>query len=86
MSLLGRPVVDKTGLTGGYNFKLEWTPFRVVPGASNVGARPGAAALPDVSGHSVFGALRSQLGLKLESLKGPVEKLVVVRAKRLSEN
>jgi uncharacterized protein (TIGR03435 family) len=85
-NLLGRPVVDKTGLTGGYNFKLEWTPVRDVHGAkSRVGERP-EMALPDVSVPSIFGPLQSQLGLRLEASKGPVEKLVVIRAERPSEN
>jgi uncharacterized protein (TIGR03435 family) len=74
-NLLGRPVVDKTGLTGGYNFKLEWTPVRRLE-----------TALPDVAVPSIFAPLQSQLGLKLEAEKGLVEKLVVVRAERPSEN
>jgi uncharacterized protein (TIGR03435 family) len=74
-SLVVRPVSDKTGLTGGFNFKLDWSalsPFR-------------GEDVQDVSGHSIFGALQSQLGLRLERSKGPVTKLVVVRAERPSE-
>jgi uncharacterized protein (TIGR03435 family) len=84
--LLGRPVVDKTGLAGGHDFKLEWTPVRDVRGAnSRVGERP-EMALPDVAVPSIFSPLQSQLGLKLEAVKGLVEKFVVVRAERPSEN
>ena len=72
-SLLGRPVVDKTGLTGGFDFNLAWSP-------------PPDVRASDVAGQSIFGALHSQLGLKLEPLKGPVTKLIVVRAERPSEN
>ena len=84
--LLGRPVVDKTELAGGYDFNLEWTPVRDIRGAkSRVGERP-EMALPDVAVPSIFGPLQSQLGLKLEAVKGLVEKFVVVRAERPSEN
>ena len=77
-NVLGRPVANKTGLTGGYNFKLEWSTVR--SGAIDL------AAVSSGSGQSIFGALQSQLGLKLEALKGPVERFVVVRAERPSEN
>jgi uncharacterized protein (TIGR03435 family) len=66
-------------LTGKFNFKLNWSPLR-----NENAAKANLAA--DVSGHSIFGALQSQLGLRLETMKGPVEKLIVVRAERPSEN
>jgi uncharacterized protein (TIGR03435 family) len=59
---LGRPVVDKTGLTDHYDITLTWTPDN--------------SATAD-SGPSIFTAIQEQLGLKLESAKGPVETLVV---------
>lgn len=61
---LGRPVVDKTGLDGVFNFNLDWSP--------EGSAEKAADALP-----SIFIALQEQLGLKLEAQKGPVEVLVV---------
>jgi uncharacterized protein (TIGR03435 family) len=60
---LGRPVVDKTGLAGAFDFTLDWTPDR--------DAQASEAPL------SIFVALEEQLGLKLEAQKGPVEVLVV---------
>jgi len=62
---LGRTVVDKTGLTGSYDFKLEWTP------------EGEASASTDQSGPTIFTALQETMGLKLESIKGPVEILVI---------
>jgi uncharacterized protein (TIGR03435 family) len=63
---LGRLIVDRTGLTGGYDMDLEWTP-----------------ASDELS---IFTALREQLGLKLESSRGPVPTLVIERAEKPSEN
>jgi uncharacterized protein (TIGR03435 family) len=68
----GRFVVDQTGLTGLYAFTLEWSAERTVPSDSDA--------------PSVFDALRDQLGLKLEATRGPVERLVIDRAERPSEN
>jgi uncharacterized protein (TIGR03435 family) len=67
---VGRPVIDKTGLTGRYNFELQWTP---------------EGAQSD-NGPSLFTALPEQLGLRLESEKGPVEMFVIDRVERPSEN
>jgi uncharacterized protein (TIGR03435 family) len=72
-NIAGRSVVDKTGLTGYYDFKLEWTPDEI--GQPSQGDRP-----------SLFTALQEQLGLKLDSQKGPVEILVVDHAEKASEN
>jgi len=68
---LGRPVVDKTGLAGCFDFELKWTPDRDALKAS-------ADAPP-----SIFVALQEQLGLKLEARKGPVEVLVVDRVEKV---
>lgn len=84
---LGRRVIDKTGLTGKYNFELEWTPGESSPEAP--GPVPPGAELPPPpapNGPSVFTALPEQLGLRLESQKGPVEIFVVDRAEKPSEN
>jgi bla regulator protein blaR1 len=86
---LGRPVIDRTGLKGNFDFKLEWTPD---PGQSGGpfggGPPPGADAPPppDPNGPSVFTALQEQLGLRLESQKGPVEMLVIDKVEKPSEN
>jgi bla regulator protein blaR1 len=79
---LGRTIVDKTGLTGNYDVNLKWTPDNGP--ASMMG--PDGKPTPETSGPSVFTAIQEQLGLKLESQKGPVEVLVIDRVERLSEN
>ncbi len=62
---LGRTVLDRTGLTGAFDIKLEWTPDG-----------------DDASGPSIFTAVQEQLGLQLESAKGPVEILVIGHAEK----
>jgi bla regulator protein BlaR1 len=81
---LGRAVLDKTGLTGKYDFTLQWTPdeSQGPPGPPGMDA----AAPPDSLGPSIFTAIQEQLGLKLESQKGPVEILVIDHAEKASEN
>jgi uncharacterized protein (TIGR03435 family) len=79
-AMLDRPVVDKTGLTGRYNFDLEWAPDETQFG----GEVPTASA--DASSAPLFSAIQQQLGLKLEATRGPVEALVVDNAERPSEN
>jgi bla regulator protein blaR1 len=79
---LGRSVIDKTGLTGQYDFELKWTPEFNQSQASP--ADPGPQ--PDLGGPSIFTAIQEQLGLKLESTKGPVEVIVIDSAEKPSEN
>lgn len=67
---LKRPVRDDTGLKGDFAFTLEWA-----PGLGQSDAGP-----------SLFTAVQEQLGLKLESTKGPVEVLVIDHVERPSEN
>src|SRR5688572_3641857 len=77
-SFVGRTVVDRTGLTGEWDLDFTWTPDE-----------PSRAATPpavDPNGPSLFTALQEQLGLKLESTKGPVEVLVVDRVERATED
>jgi uncharacterized protein (TIGR03435 family) len=71
---LKRPVKDETGLKGEFAFTLEWT-----PGLRDSDDRPSSRP-------SLFTAVQEQLGLKLESAKGPVEVLVIDSAEKLSEN
>jgi len=79
---LGRTVLDKTGLMGNYDIELQWTPDNIP--ASMIG--PDGKPTPEISGPSVFTAMQEQLGLKLESQKGPVEVLMINRVERPSEN
>jgi uncharacterized protein (TIGR03435 family) len=80
---LGRSVIDKTELTGNYDFKLDWTPDENQPGIRPAGDHPASAP---ADGTSIFAAVQEQLGLKLEGSKGPVEILVVDRVEKATEN
>lgn len=74
-NLVGRVVIDKTGLTGGYDIDVQFTPDRLPQGPPPVGGPPIPSV--DPNGPSIFTALQEQLGLKLESARGPVDVLVV---------
>jgi uncharacterized protein (TIGR03435 family) len=87
---LGREVWDQTGLKGKYYITLQWTPDQR-PAAmfqGPDGGRPGAesAPPPESSAPSLFTAIQEQLGLKLESTKGPVDVIVIDHIERPSEN
>jgi uncharacterized protein (TIGR03435 family) len=71
---LGRLVIDKTGLTGNYDFTLKWTPWQGGERRTGFGQTTGFASS---SGPSIFTAIQQQLGLELKAAKGPVEVLVV---------
>jgi len=75
LELVGRPVVDRTGLTGTYDFYVRFA-------AAGLGAAsPDTTNLP-----SIFTALQEQLGLKLEAARGPVEMLVIDSVERPTPN
>ncbi len=84
-NIVGKPVIDQTGLTGTYDWKLEWTPdqAQLEPGAKN---QPESSAPPELSGPSIFTAVQEQLGLKLESTKGSAPLLVIQRVEKPSAN
>jgi uncharacterized protein (TIGR03435 family) len=81
----GRPVYDKTGLTGMYDFNLKWA-LEPGGGAGPFGAPPPGAQPPpvDPDAPNIYTAVQEQLGLKLESAKGPVDVIVVDRIERPS--
>ena len=86
---LGRPVLDHTGLTGHYDIKLEWSPDPGQSGGPFGGAPPPgveAPPPPNSNGPSLFTAVQEQLGLRLESQKGPVEMIAIDRVEKPSEN
>jgi uncharacterized protein (TIGR03435 family) len=78
---VGRTIIDKTGLTGNYDFELKWTPERATASGADNGQTD-----DQNSASSLFTALQEQLGLKLQSSKGPVETLVVDHVEMPSEN
>jgi uncharacterized protein (TIGR03435 family) len=72
-SYTDRPVVDKTGLTGHYDFKLDWF----------LNSKSSAV---DPGGPTVFTAIQQQLGLKLEPRKAPLDILIIDHAEKPSEH
>jgi len=80
-SVLGRNVLDETGLTGQYEVKLEWAPD-VGPISEEQRADLSAA----VERRSIFSAVQEQLGLKLEPRKGKVQFFVIDGAEKPGEN
>lgn len=79
--LTGRFVANETGLSGSYDFTLEWT-----PDAFPQAKQPGEPVEINEAGPSMFTALTEQLGLKLESKKGPVPVFVIERITKPTEN
>lgn len=73
---LGRRIVDHTGLTGRYNFSLNWTPDTSPP--SNL--------LDTGGGPSIFTAVQEQLGLQLRPEKGPLDTIVIDHVEMPTEN
>lgn len=71
---LVRPVIDKTGLTGKYDFPLRWIP----DGSGWI--------VPLPSDLSIFTAVQEDLGLKLQSAKGPVDVLIIDHAEKPNAN
>lgn len=79
--LLDRVTVDKTGLSGKYDFTLEWTPEGAAAPGAAAGSTSSDGAPPDI-----FTAIQEQLGLKLVSGKGPVDIVVIDHIERPSAN
>ena len=83
--IVGRSVIDQTGLKGSYDFTLKYMPESAAP----LGRGPesgDAAASTDSQMPSIFAAVQEQLGLKLEGQKGPVDIYIVDRLEKPSEN
>jgi uncharacterized protein (TIGR03435 family) len=83
--LVGRPVVDRTGVTGHFNITLEYTPEA---GITSVGPPDAQAQTPPAGrdAPSLFTALQEQLGLKLESTRAPVDVLVIDTVSQPTDN
>jgi uncharacterized protein (TIGR03435 family) len=67
---MDRPVIDNTAIDGEFDLKLEWSPEQI----------------SETSGPSIYTALQEQLGLRVESGKGPVEMIVIDSIEKPSEN
>jgi uncharacterized protein (TIGR03435 family) len=81
-SELGRNVIDGTGLDGTFDVHLKWT----MEGPVSISASGDLSAAQPSAGPSILTAIQEQLGLKLESAKGPVEVLVIDHIERASAN
>ena len=77
---LGRPVVDQTGLSGSYDFWIEFAPQPNQAASRDMGAQPAE------EGPTVLEAVSDQLGLKLERTTTPLDVLVIDHIDRPSEN
>ena len=85
----GRQVIDQTGLTGGYDIDLTYTPDAL--SASALASRPDPGAPPpiggvDPNGPSLYTAVQEQLGLKLEPKKFPMDVMVIDHIEPPEEN
>jgi len=81
-NITGRPVVDKTGFTGTFDVSIDFSP----EGTALMRGIPGPPPQLDNSGPSLFTVLQDQLGLRLESEKGPEQIIVIDHAEKPSEN
>ena len=85
---VGRPVFDNTGIDGKYDIELEFKPemgggmMRGMPPMGHPEVSGDGPAPQDVEAASIFTAVQDQLGLKLESKKGPVESVIVDRCEK----
>ena len=90
-NILNRSVIDNTGLTGNYDFTLQWKTGDESQGPmfKDTGDHPQVTSsipLPEFSGPSFFNAIQEQLGLKLESQNSPGVVLVIDHVEKPSEN
>jgi len=79
----GREVVDRTGLTGNYDFSLSWTPLET---AAVPGEEHGSLSSANGGGASLFTAIEEQLGLKLVPAKRMAQVLVIDHIEQPSPN
>jgi uncharacterized protein (TIGR03435 family) len=82
-TMLRRPITDKTGFAGTFDVELKFAPDLATAGLPS-GA--GGADSSDTSAPTIFMALQENLGLRLESAKGPVETLIIDHVERPSAN
>jgi uncharacterized protein (TIGR03435 family) len=79
---LDRPIVDHTGISGKYDFKLSWTPDRSQFNGNPIWPITNDANSPP----DLYTAIQEQLGLKLQPIKEPTDVLVIDSVERPSEN
>jgi uncharacterized protein (TIGR03435 family) len=79
--MLGRQVLDQTGLKGTYEYTLEFSPQSAMPMPPGMGDTSG-----DSAATSIFTALQEQLGLKLDTTKAPVDTITIEHIEEPTEN
>ena len=79
---MDKAVLDRTGLTGTFDVELQFSS----EGLPGVTTGPPEVERPPSEGPFIFTAVQEQLGLKLESTKGPVDVLVIDHAEKPTEN
>jgi len=84
-TFVNRNVIDRTGLTGTFDIDLTWTPDPGAAGGRGGDPPPGFAPI-DPNGPSIFTAVQEQLGLKLDSQRGPVPVIVIDRVEHPTED
>jgi uncharacterized protein (TIGR03435 family) len=86
--MVGRVVVDRTGLAGNWEFELKFAPDPAQLAGGPLGPPPPGVESPPVDPNlpSLFTALEEQLGLKLQASRGPVEVLVIDSVEQPEEN
>lgn len=84
--VVGKVVIDETGLHDEYDFKLNWDASGTAANSVDGDSPNGPLTSEPSSAPSLFVALQEQLGLKLESRKAPADVVVVVRVERPSPN
>jgi len=85
-NIVGRPVIDKTELTGQFDLHLEWTPDQATSGITGGNSETPREPADDTGSLSIFTAVQEQMGLRLKSGRGPVEVIVVDHIERPSDN
>jgi uncharacterized protein (TIGR03435 family) len=78
-ALVGRPVIDRTGLSGTFDMDLQWAPSMEM-------AAPGTTTTANGDGPSIFSALQEQLGLRLDSTTASFDVLVIDHVERPTED
>jgi uncharacterized protein (TIGR03435 family) len=81
---VSRVVIDRTGLEGTFDLDLQWLPDQPRLGGPLGNGSGGFVPSSDLP--SIFTALQEQLGLKLDSQRGPVEMLMIERAERPTDD
>jgi bla regulator protein BlaR1 len=88
---LDRIVINKTGMAGKFDFRIEFAPDETAVGLNRLRTADGPLITPSApsdppGGPSIFTAIQEQLGLKLEASKGPREFLIIDHIEKPTEN